>query len=150
MQTKQPTSTYYIETLADWEKIAPLLYQQAQNTHVWCFKGHLGAGKTTLIKALCRHLGVQTPITSPTYSLIHEYPTPHPYKIYHMDFYRLKTATEALNIGFESYLTHQDYIFIEWPEIIQPLLPPHCFHIQINILTPPKRSITVHFGNAQL
>lgn len=141
MKTTPSIATYDIATLADWARIAPLLCEQAKGIYIWCLKGNLGAGKTTLIKALCHHLGAKTPVTSPTYGLIHEYLTTHAYKIYHMDFYRLKRAEEALAIGFESYLTGEDYLFIEWPTIIESLLPSGRFDIEITMDNPPKRKV---------
>jgi tRNA threonylcarbamoyladenosine biosynthesis protein TsaE len=90
----------------------------------------MGAGKTTLIKTICAALGIADTATSPTYSIVNEYSYPGG-KIYHFDFFRIKTEAEAYDLGFEEYLYSGDYCFIEWPEKIQSLWPDH--YIQVSI-----------------
>lgn len=100
-------------------------------THV-VFHGDLGAGKTTMIKALCRKLGYGSDVTSPTFSLVNEYKISDECVVYHMDLYRLKSPKEALDFGFEEYLYDPiAYCFIEWPEIVLPLIPLPYFEIVI-------------------
>lgn len=102
----------------------------------------MGAGKTTLIKSLCKYLGSNDNITSPTFAIVNEY-TGKNGSIYHFDFYRLKTQTEALDIGFEEYLYSGNYCFIEWPEKIPDLLPNKYISIKIEALDNNLRQITV-------
>ncbi len=94
------------------------------------FKGSLGAGKTTFIKAICKKLGVCQQVNSPTFSLVNEYTyTPadsnDPGCIHHLDLYRLKNIDEAIEIGIEDYLFDDCFCFIEWPDVINDLLPPN-------------------------
>ena len=101
----------------------------------------MGAGKTTLIKSLCKALGSDDNITSPTFSIVNEYSGPH--KIYHFDFYRLKNQTEALDIGCEEYFYSGNYCFIEWPSQIHDLLPLHYLRVNIAVLKDDTREITL-------
>jgi len=92
----------------------------------------MGTGKTTFIKVLSKKLGYQKEVQSPTYGLVNEYPLPNNNLIFHVDLYRLNSTQEALDIGIENYLYHPTaYCFIEWPDIIEPILP-NTF-IKINI-----------------
>lgn len=84
--------------------------------------GEMGAGKTTFIHAICDTFGVEF-LGSPTFSLVHEYETKSGFEIIHFDLYRLKSIHEALEFGFEEYLDRNAYIFIEWPDMVEPLLP---------------------------
>ncbi len=102
------------------EEIAKKLLK-AFNQKVILFKGAMGAGKTTLIKATCRALGVNDEVSSPTFSLVNEYATLRAL-VYHFDFYRIRNEMEALDIGLEEYLSSGHYCFIEWPEKISNLL----------------------------
>ena len=94
------------------------------------FAGGMGSGKTTLIKQMCKHLGVSTATSSPTFSIVNQYHSPTG-PIYHFDCYRLKSETEALDMGIEEYLDSGQWCFIEWPEKIQNLLPEKHTAIQI-------------------
>ena len=111
------------------------------------FNGEMGAGKTTLIKALCRALGIHDATSSPTFSLVNEYRTPGDEAVYHFDVYRLKSESEALDMGIEEYLYSGNRCFIEWAEKIPNLLP-HPHHvIEIAELPEGSRRVTV---NAEL
>ena len=109
---------------------ASALLKFAGNEKVFLFEGEMGAGKTTLIKSICRQLGMNDTASSPTYSIVNEYAYPKG-KIYHFDFFRIKNELEAFDIGFEEYLASGDYCFIEWPEMIPDLWPPHYIEIKI-------------------
>ena len=89
---------------------------------IFLFYGYMGVGKTTLIKELVKQLGVMEISSSPSFSIVNEYDTPSG-AIYHFDFYRIKDINEAFDIGLEDYLYSGNYIFIEWPEKIDQLLP---------------------------
>jgi len=106
------------------------LLKFAENTKTFLFEGDMGAGKTTLIKSLCSRLGMKEMASSPTYSIVNEYEYPNG-KIYHFDFFRIKTQNEAFDIGFEEYLASGEFCFIEWPQNIPDLWPQHYLLITI-------------------
>ncbi len=111
------------------------------NETVWLFEGTMGAGKTTLIKAVCRELGVLNTVQSPTFSIVNEYLTDAGETIYHFDCYRLKNGTEAYDIGVEEYLDSGNLCLIEWPDKIAELLPDKFIKISITQLSNGKRAI---------
>lgn len=102
----------------------------AEAEKIFLFEGEMGAGKTTLIKSICLGLGMKEMVSSPTYSIVNEYIYPEG-KIYHFDFFRIKSQAEALDIGFEEYLSSGEYCFIEWPENISDLWPNHFIELKI-------------------
>ena len=110
----------------------------AGSHRVWLFKGELGAGKTTLIQAICQAKGVVDPVTSPTYTLVHEYRNVQGEAFYHFDFYRLKEVNEALDIGCDEYFDSDHLCLIEWPDVVADILPEQ--HITISILVQPDQS----------
>ena len=92
--------------------------------NVIAFYGNMGSGKTTFIKALCEELGVEDEVTSPTFAIVNEYTcTNAPSKIYHFDFYRIKKLEEVYDMGYEDYFYSDSLCLIEWPELIEELLP---------------------------
>lgn len=98
---------------------------------VFAFYGKMGAGKTTFVKAVCEALGVRDVVNSPTFSIVNEYLDGEGRSIYHFDFYRLRRAEEALDIGLEDYLYSGALCLMEWPEIVEPLLPDGTVRIAI-------------------
>src|SRR5476649_2470138 len=130
---------YQIDTI---DNIAHLIIEAAGNHKIFLFHGEMGAGKTTLIKALCAALGTDENISSPTFSIVNEYLIPKG-KIYHFDFYRLKNQTEALDMGYEEYFYSGEYCFIEWPEKIADLLPPNYTEIHIDAQSDGTRWVTL-------
>ncbi|MCB0642324.1 MAG: tRNA (adenosine(37)-N6)-threonylcarbamoyltransferase complex ATPase subunit type 1 TsaE [Phaeodactylibacter sp.] len=111
------------------------------------FEGEIGAGKTTLIKSLCQLLGMEESVTSPTFSIVNEYKAGASI-IYHIDLYRLKELEEALEIGIEEYLDSGHYCFIEWPDLIEPLLEPPSPRISIDIMADSSRKILFLYDSA--
>jgi tRNA threonylcarbamoyladenosine biosynthesis protein TsaE len=105
------------------------------------FNGEMGVGKTTLIKQLCKNLGVQDATSSPTFSLVNEYYTSDNQIVYHFDFYRLNKETEALDMGVDDYLYSGNWCFIEWSEKIASLLPEETSIITIELLADGKREL---------
>ncbi len=103
----------------------------ALNQKKIAFSGELGAGKTTLIKELCFQLGYEGEVTSPTFTLINEYEGRH--KIYHIDFYRLRKPEEVYELGYEEIFFSEDYVFIEWPEKIEGLIPDTFLNVRIMV-----------------
>ena len=139
----QYLSPLVVDNLDKLPWAASQIISSASSHKIFLFHGEMGAGKTTLIKALCANLGTDENISSPTFSIVNEYLIPKG-KIYHFDFYRLKNQTEALDMGYEEYFYSGEYCFIEWPEKIADLLPDHYLDIHIEILADNKRQISVH------
>lgn len=121
-----------MDELADLPAIADQLLEIAGDRRVWLFQGEMGVGKTTLIKALCAALGVTDSTSSPTFSIVNEYDSPNG-AIYHFDFYRIRSAEEALDLGYEEYFYSGNYCFVEWPQKIDPLLPPDALAIELQL-----------------
>jgi len=105
------------------------------------FHGDMGVGKTTLIKALAKQLGVSEATSSPTFSLVNEYQTIDNQSVYHFDFYRLNNEIEALDMGIEEYLYSGSWCFIEWAEKIPNLIPEEHSVITIQLLPDGRRSL---------
>ena len=98
---------------------------------VFAFYGAMGAGKTTFIKAVCEGLGVQETVTSPTFAIVNEYRDSGGNSIYHFDFYRIHKLEEAFDFGYEDYFYSGNLCFIEWPELVEPLLPGNTVKVHI-------------------
>lgn len=112
-------------TLAQLPEMVQAFWNDVQNTpyHIFLLAGEMGAGKTTFVKTLCKHLNCSTEANSPTYSIVNEYVTFSGKTIFHADLYRLNHIHEAIDIGIEEYLNASNaYCFIEWANVIQPLL----------------------------
>ena len=129
-------------TTAQLPATASQIIEFATNSRIFLFYGDMGAGKTTLIKALCESLGTAEPVTSPTFSIVNQYEGATE-RIYHFDFYRLKNETEALDMGYEEYFYSGAYCFIEWPEKIPNLLPDHYVSIKITVTGDNLREINI-------
>jgi tRNA threonylcarbamoyladenosine biosynthesis protein TsaE len=119
------------KTENDLDPVAEKLLLTYPSYRVFAFYGKMGAGKTTFIKVLCRRLGAIDIVQSPSFSIINEYKTRQGESIFHFDFYRIKKIEEAFDIGYEDYFYSGSYCFIEWPEMIEPLLPENCVRIRI-------------------
>ena len=112
------------------------------NHRVFAFYGEMGAGKTTFIKAICEELGVEDVITSPTFAIVNEY-TSNDGPIYHFDFYRIKKLEEVYDMGFEDYFYSGALCFIEWPELIEEVLPEDA--VKVNITENADGSRTMNY-----
>ena len=115
-----------VEALAE---VSDYLISLRNEADVVAFYGSMGAGKTTLIKNLCHRMGVTDEVNSPTFAIVNEYATIEGDSVYHFEFYRIKKLEEASDIGFENYFYSGNLCLIEWPEMIEPLLPDH--HIRV-------------------
>jgi tRNA threonylcarbamoyladenosine biosynthesis protein TsaE len=124
----------------DLARVAPQLLAALQHKLI-LLKGEMGAGKTTLVKALCRALGVQDEVSSPTFALVNEYLGANEKAIFHFDWYRLEDPEEALAIGWDDYLERGDLLFMEWPEKISTLIPPQFDLIEIEVVSAERRRI---------
>jgi tRNA threonylcarbamoyladenosine biosynthesis protein TsaE len=136
-----------IPSLTALDEAMPALADALGNRRKVMLYGDLGAGKTTLVQAFCRWLGVEDTTSSPTFSLINEYGYRNtegaPALVYHLDLYRLKNLDEALDIGIEEILYDPWYCFIEWPQVIEPLLPEDTAKIHLDILTETTRRLLI-------
>jgi tRNA threonylcarbamoyladenosine biosynthesis protein TsaE len=141
----------------DLPAIARHLLTAAGDCRVLTFEGDLGAGKTTLVKAICAELGVEEAVTSPTYALANEYgyldEGGHHHLVYHLDLYRLTHLEEALAIGIEEYLSSGEYCLIEWPDLIETLLPNGYGRVSMEIGDEGQRKIVflrglIHSANS--
>lgn len=130
-----------IFTLDQIKEIAGSVWAEGKNRKIWAFHAEMGAGKTTFIHALCEIIGVKTTISSPTFAIINEYHSPEVGIIYHMDWYRLKDETEAVNAGVDDSMISQHLCLIEWPEKALGLLPDDTFHVHITAIDENTRRL---------
>lgn len=130
-----------IKSLSDINQIAGKFLKAYPTDRIFAFYGQMGVGKTTFIKALCEEMQVIDYVTSPTFAIINEYQTADSNAIYHLDFYRTKNIQEAYDLGYEDYFSSGDYCFIEWPELIESLLPLSTVKIYIREAENKKRVI---------
>lgn len=121
------------------------ILQTTEPHRVYAFYGKMGAGKTTFIKQLCQEMGTDDVVNSPTFAIVNVYDVEHPQKgeVYHFDCYRLKNIREALDFGAEEYLYSGNYCLIEWPEMIDQILPENTISIHIDVLENGDRRLTI-------
>ena len=127
-------------TLQQIEQTAQAVVNAMKNNQLFAFYGQMGAGKTTLIKAICRQLGVQEEVNSPTFAIVNEYEGTKS-TIYHFDFYRINRPEEALDFGLYDYFDSGNPCLMEWPECIEPLLPDDTIKITITVIDNNTRKI---------
>lgn len=136
-----------VKSVKELEANVPCVLDALAGRRKVAIYGQMGAGKTTFVSAICRHLGVAETTGSPTFSLVNEYcfagVDGQPIVVRHLDLYRLKSALEALDIGIEDMLFDEAFCFIEWPQIIEPLLPPDAARMDIEVLGETERRITI-------
>lgn len=108
---------------------------------IFAFYGAMGAGKTTFVKAVCELLGVTDAVNSPTFAIVNEYEAGNGEPIYHFDFYRIKRMDEVLDIGYEEYVDSGALCLMEWPELIEPLLPDETVRVTITVNTDGTRTV---------
>lgn len=115
------------------DEAARILLNHYPESRVFAFYGPMGAGKTTFIKALCRHLEVSDLVSSPSFPIVNHYESDHGEDVYHFDFYRINSQEEVYDLGYEDYFYSGSYCFIEWPEKVEALLPPGivCVYIEL-------------------
>jgi tRNA threonylcarbamoyladenosine biosynthesis protein TsaE len=112
-------------------QIAEKILNLYPEERVYIFRGELGAGKTTLIKEICKQLQVSDPTNSPSFAIVNEYNTAIGIKLFHFDFYRIKKIEEVFDIGYEEYFYSGNYCFIEWPELVEEILPDQYAEVKI-------------------
>jgi tRNA threonylcarbamoyladenosine biosynthesis protein TsaE len=119
------------------------LLRYAGNRRIFAFYGHLGAGKTTIIKHLCEALGSRDLVCSPSFTLVNEYKTDSGENIYHIDLFRIKSLSEAFDFGIEEYLTGDSYCFMEWPEKAEEILPSGTVNVRITVDNDDQRILSI-------
>ena len=124
---------FHVQGVEGLAEVSEYLISQRGEADVVAFYGPMGAGKTTLIKDLCHHMGVTDEVNSPTFAIVNEYVTDQGESVYHFDFYRIKKLEEAYDIGYENYFYSGRLCLIEWPELIEPLLPERYLRVDIRL-----------------
>lgn len=132
-----------IQNLESYETAAREFIEMMGDRRIFAFYGSMGAGKTTFIKAVCEAMGVEDAINSPTFAIVNEYEDAESNTIFHFDFYRIKSIAEVYNMGYEEYLYSNAYCFIEWPELIEELLPEETVKVTIEEGPEGQRKITM-------
>jgi len=122
--------------------VAGKFLELARSVRVIAFSGDLGAGKTTFIQALCRQLGVEAEVTSPTFALVNEYFTTAGESIFHFDLYRIEDQGELFDLGYEEYFFSGSWCFIEWPELAEDLIPEDSLRVKIEVMPDETRQLT--------
>lgn len=130
-----------ISSLSEINKIAEKFIKAHPADRLFAFYGKMGSGKTTFIKALCEILEVVDYVNSPSFAVINVYETKHSKEIYHFDFYRINSIEELYDLGYEEYFFSDKYCFVEWPELIEPLLPGNSVKITITETAQGSRMI---------
>ena len=131
-----------INSLNEIRKAAQEFVAAMGDRTVFAFYGKMGAGKTTFIKAVCEELGVEDVINSPTFAIVNEYVDGRGEPIYHFDFYRIKNQQEVLDIGYEDYVYSGNVCFMEWPELIENLLPDDAVKVTIEEEVDGSRKVS--------
>lgn len=123
---------FVVNCVSELKDVSMSILDMIGNRNIICFYGDLGAGKTTLIKDICKHLGVLDVVSSPTFSIVNEYIWTSDKMIYHFDFFRIETIDEVFDLGYEEYFYMDSLCLIEWPDRIQSLIPSEALRINIS------------------
>ncbi|MFI5219442.1 MAG: tRNA (adenosine(37)-N6)-threonylcarbamoyltransferase complex ATPase subunit type 1 TsaE [Bacteroidia bacterium] len=124
---------FLCKSVDELERVAEEIVSSIQNKKLIALYGEMGAGKTTLIQALCKKLNVTDAVTSPTFAIMNEYATADGEPVYHFDFYRINSVSEAFDLGYEQFFFNNNFCFIEWAEKISNLLPENRAEIHITV-----------------
>lgn len=138
--------TIKITGLEDYPQAAREFIGQMQGARIFAFYGNMGSGKTTLIKSICKELGVEDSINSPTFAIVNEYEDKEQRTIFHFDFYRIKSLEEVYNMGYEEYVYSDAICFMEWPELIEELLPEETTKVYIEENGQGEREVKILFN----
>lgn len=128
-----------ITDLKNIRRAASTFLREMGNNKVFAFYGGMGAGKTTFIKALCEEMGVTETVSSPTFAIINEYRGKEGTPLFHFDFYRISKLEEAFDFGYEDYFYSGNLCFIEWPELVESILPQDAVKIAIRVMDNGSR-----------
>ncbi|MBR2300504.1 MAG: tRNA (adenosine(37)-N6)-threonylcarbamoyltransferase complex ATPase subunit type 1 TsaE [Bacteroidaceae bacterium] len=132
-----------IESLENYPSAAKEFIEKMGGNRIFAFYGKMGTGKTTFIKSICEAMGVKDIINSPTFAIVNEYEDAELNTTYHFDFYRIKSIAEVYNMGYEEYLYSNAYCFIEWPELIEELLPEESAKVYMEELADGSRHVRI-------
>ncbi len=131
-----------VNSVEELETLVPEILDAGKGVSIWLLHGQMGSGKTTLTRALCNFLGTTDNVSSPTFPIVNEYLLSSGDKLYHFDLYRLQTLREALDIGIEEYLDSGSWCLIEWPGLIESLLPDTYIELEL-LVTDKGRKISL-------
>ena len=134
--------TIEIKEIGELAEAARQFLKQTEGKRIYAFFGAMGAGKTTFIKAICEVLGSMDTVTSPTFTIVNEYVTKTNGPLYHFDFYRINKISEVFDFGIDEYFDSGNYCFMEWPELIEEILPPETVKVAITVNPQDFREIT--------
>ena len=124
-------------------EVAEALLDALEGRTVVALRGEMGAGKTTLVRALAEHLGVEDQVTSPTFALVNQYEGANGERLFHFDFYRIDDEREAFDLGYEEYFYSGDLCLVEWPEKIERLMPDEVVEVRITVESPTERTFEI-------
>jgi tRNA threonylcarbamoyladenosine biosynthesis protein TsaE len=132
--------------LNELDLVTARIFDIGRDHKIWLLKGEIGAGKTTFMNALAKHLGVIDRVNSPSFGMINEYLTQNGLTLYHFDFFRISSVEEVLELGFFEYIDSDNYCFIEWPEKVEHLITGPYLEIIINVTEQDSRifNIKIH------
>jgi tRNA threonylcarbamoyladenosine biosynthesis protein TsaE len=131
-----------VSNISELPAAASALLGEHKASRIFALYGEMGAGKTTFIRELCRELGSEDNVVSPTFTLVNQYLDGKGEPIYHFDFYRINSISEVFDFGIEEYLTGDSYCFLEWPEKIEAILPAATVVVRISVESDGSRLIT--------
>jgi tRNA threonylcarbamoyladenosine biosynthesis protein TsaE len=132
-----------IDSLDELKEVAKAVVESLNGRNIVAFCGTMGAGKITLISSIMEYLGSEDTVTSPTFALVNQYRTATEEVVYHFDFYRINRIEEVFDMGYEEYFYSNDLCLIEWPELIEELLPEEAMVVKIDVLSPTERKFTI-------
>ena len=135
--------TLVINTLHDLVPAAKIFVTITAGIRRFAFYGAMGSGKTTMIKAICKQLGAVDTVTSPSFSLVNEYRTAGGLSLYHFDLYRINSVEELFDMGYEEYFFSDSYLFIEWAEKAESLIPDSCIRVYMEETGPKARLVKI-------
>ena len=138
--------TIRIKGLEEYPQAAREFIKLMQGARIFAFYGKMGSGKTTLIKSICEELGVEDSINSPSFAIVNEYKDREQRTIFHFDFYRIKSLEEVYNMGYEEYVYSDAICFMEWPELIEELLPEETTKVYIEESSEGEREVRILFN----
>lgn len=137
--------TEFEYTLEEIDSAASEILKAFDGRKIIRFIGEMGAGKTTMIKSLSKLLGVDEEVTSPTFAIVNEYDG-NGCRVFHFDFYRVKNQQEAIDLGLADYFYSGEYVFMEWPQLVDDFMPDDVVTLTIKEIDPTKRHATVEFA----
>lgn len=136
---------FVAKSLKELDTVAKEILDFIKEQKIVAIEGKMGAGKTTLIKSICKKLGVHETVSSPTFALVNEYTDAVGESVFHFDFYRIKKLEEVYDIGYEEYFYSGNFCFIEWPEMITELLPEDHVTIKIEVGENEERILSCDY-----